>query len=168
VAGTIGPSASRAGTATAAERRRLHIAPELTVLYDADCGVCRLTIQALQRLDARGTLDPVPLQSFTAEHPTRDELLGTLHVRDRAGRWSRGGEAALRIAAVIPVLVPLAVVGRLPGAGRVADAAYGLVAHNRGTLGRLLRLDRCAPGLAVARGRAVDAPRLVKRTTGSQ
>jgi predicted DCC family thiol-disulfide oxidoreductase YuxK len=125
-------------------------------------------IQALQRLDARGRLDPVPLQSFTGDRPTRDELLGTLHVRDRAGRWSRGGEAALRIAGVVPVLVPLAILGKLPGAGRVADGAYGLIARNRGTIGRLMRLDRCVPGLRVAPGRAAHAPRLAKRTTGSQ
>ena len=121
--------------------------PDLTVLYDADCGVCRLTILALERLDWRGRLRPLPLQAYGQERPTRDELLATLHVGDPAGGWARGGDAALRIAAVVPVLRPLAILGALPGARRVADAAYRLVAEHRHTISRVLRLDACAQRL---------------------
>ena len=95
--------------------------------------------------------------------PSRDDLLATLHVRDQAGGWTRGGDAALRIAAAVPILAPLAVLGRVPGAPRVADAAYRLVARNRGPLSRLLRLDACAPEL---RGTEPWAPPLVKRRPG--
>jgi predicted DCC family thiol-disulfide oxidoreductase YuxK len=117
----------------------------LTVLYDADCGVCRVTAAALMRLDWWRRLDLVPLQSFVAEPgPASAELLEALHVRDGAGRWARGGAAALRIASVIPVLMPLAIAGRLPGMAGVAERAYRFVAGRRHVISRLLDLDRCA------------------------
>jgi len=119
---------------------------QLTVLYDADCGVCRHTARTLRALDARHRLRFTPLQGFvaaSAADPERHELLARLHVRDTHGRWHRGGSAALRIAEMIPALFPLAMVARLPGARRVTDAAYDLVARNRRALSGWLRLDAC-------------------------
>ena len=117
--------------------------PTITVLYDAECGVCRLTMLALERLDWRRRLEVVPLQSFIRSadgDPTRRELRSALHVRDEGGRWERGGRAALRIASVLPVLAPLAVVGHAPGMRGVVDGAYALVARNRRLISRLLRI----------------------------
>ena len=115
--------------------------PTITVLYDADCGVCRLTVRALERLDWRRRLDVVPLQSFVRSaggDPTGRELRSALHVRDEGGRWERGGRAALRIASVVPVLAPLAVVGHAPGMQGLVDRAYVLVARNRRLISRVL------------------------------
>lgn len=121
------------------------VGQQLTVLYDADCGVCRLTARALLRLDWWRRLDLVPLQSFATEPgPSRAELVEALHVRDASGRWSRGGAATLQIAAAIPVLLPLAIAGRLPWMGSVAERAYRFVAGHRLAISRLLDLDRCA------------------------
>lgn len=119
---------------------------QLTVLYDADCGVCRHTARTLRTLDTGGRLRFTPLQGFvaaSAADPDRQALLARLHVRDARGRWYSGGRAARRIAEVIPALLPLGLVARLPGAGRVTDAAYDLVARNRQSLSRWLRLDAC-------------------------
>lgn len=115
-------------------------ATELTVFYDADCGVCRLTSVALARLDWRRRLAFVPLQRFTGAAPTTSELAHELHVRDASGRWWRGGGAALRIARAIPLLMPVAVIGRLPGMRLVVDASYRLVAAHRPAISRALRL----------------------------
>lgn len=49
----------------------------------------------------------------------------------------------MRIAEVIPALFPLAMVAHLPGAKRVTEAAYELVAQNRHVLSRWLGLDTC-------------------------
>lgn len=119
---------------------------QLTVLYDADCGVCRHTARTLRALDGRGRLRFEPLQGFvaaSAADPARHELAARLHVRDARGRWYRGGSAAVRIAEVIPALFPLAMVAHLPGAKRVTEAAYELVAQNRHVLSRWLGLDTC-------------------------
>ena len=113
----------------------------LTVLYDAECGVCRLTVRALRTLDWNRRLELVPLQRFVrsaSDDPTRRRLLWALHARDARGRWYRAGDAMLRIAAVVPVLAPLSIIGRLPGMGRPIEAVYRLVAGNRHAISRLL------------------------------
>lgn len=115
----------------------------LTVLYDAECGVCRLTVRAFARLDWLRHLDFTPLQRFEGarpDDPTRRRLLWALHVRDGGGRWHRGGDAMLRIASVVPVLWPLSVVGRLPGMSGPVERAYRLVADNRHFISRVLRI----------------------------
>lgn len=102
--------------------------------------------RTLRTLDTRARLRFTPLQGFvaaSAADPDRQELLARLHVRDARGRWYSGGGAARRIAEVVPALLPLAMVARLPGAERVADAAYELVARNRQALSRWLRLEAC-------------------------
>ena len=128
------------------------MAAQLTVLYDADCGVCRLTALALMRLDWWRRLDLVPLQSFVSgPGPNRAELLEALHVRDASGRWTRGGAATMRIASAIPVLLPLAIAGRLPGMTGIAEWAYRFVAGRRHVISALLDLDRCALDLRPSR-----------------
>ena len=121
--------------------RRDSVGRPLSVIYDGSCPVCRLTVRALRILDWRDRLEFTPLQRFqphSSGDPSRRELNRALHVRDMGGRWHRGGEAALRIAGAIPILVPLSIVGRLPGLDRPVEAAYRLVADNRHAIGRLL------------------------------
>ena len=118
----------------------------LTVLYDADCGVCRLTARMLRILDWRGRLSFAALQGFVptvAGDPARGELEAALHVRDYRGEWHAGGDAALQIARVVPALAPLALVGGLPGMNRIAEMAYEVVARNRHAISGWLGVDRC-------------------------
>jgi predicted DCC family thiol-disulfide oxidoreductase YuxK len=118
----------------------------LTVLYDADCGVCTMTARMLHALDRGRRLDLSPLQGFTPEapgDPVRADLAERLHVRDASGRWASGGGAVLRIMAAVPILAPLSMLGRLPGAGRAVDAGYRWVAAHRDGVGRRLGVDRC-------------------------
>ena len=62
----------------------------LTVLYDADCGVCPLTARMLHALDCGRSLHLSPLQRFVsraADDPGAAALAERLHVRDADGRW---------------------------------------------------------------------------------
>jgi predicted DCC family thiol-disulfide oxidoreductase YuxK len=118
----------------------------LTVLYDADCDVCRHTAHVLRTLDGRRRLRLRPLQGFAAEDsdaPAPSALLARLHARDRDGAWFAGGRAVTRIAAEIPLLAPLGAVGRIPAVEPVLESAYRLVADHRSAIGRWLRLDGC-------------------------
>lgn len=118
----------------------------LTVLYDAECGFCARCAMVLQQLDRNRRLTFVGLQGARASiphAPSDEELASTLHVLDGAGHWDRGGAACLRIAAVVPVLVPLSFVGRLPLVRGAIEPLYGLVARNRHRLSRRLGLDSC-------------------------
>jgi predicted DCC family thiol-disulfide oxidoreductase YuxK len=98
-------------------------------------------------LDWLHRLHPAPLQAFVGDGPSQDQLRASLHVRDARGNWERGGRAARRIAAAIPVLMPLSAAARLPGMKRLVDATYIAVANNRASISRVLRLDSCAPRL---------------------
>jgi predicted DCC family thiol-disulfide oxidoreductase YuxK len=115
----------------------------LTAFYDADCPVCRLTVAALRKLDWLRRIDFMPLQGFSAsgpDDPTRRQLRRAFHVRDGRGDWSRAGDAMLRIASELPVLVPLSIIGRLPGMGGPVEVAYRVVADNRHVISRALHL----------------------------
>jgi len=70
-------------------------------------------------------------------------LLQALHVRDRDGHWMRGGRACLRIAAEVPVLWPVAIIGRAPLVRACAEPVYRFVAHHRHRIGRLLGVGSC-------------------------
>ena len=121
-------------------------ADRLTVLYDADCDVCRHTAHVLRTLDARRRLRFRPLQESAFEGsgaPSMAALRDRLHVRDAEGRWFAGGRAFTRMAAEIPLLVPLGVFGTIPGVEPVVEAAYRFVADRRSVIGRRLHLGSC-------------------------
>jgi predicted DCC family thiol-disulfide oxidoreductase YuxK len=126
------------------------VADRLFVLYDADCGLCSRTAQALRVLDSRGRLRVLPLQLAASElgaaAPSLVAMTATLHAGVPGHRWSTGGEAALRIARAIPVLRSLAVVGSLPLLNRLVEPAYELLASHRDRIGRLFGADRCRFG----------------------
>ena len=116
----------------------------LTVLYDADCGICTEVAKVLKRLDRGRRLSLTPLQTAAQRTgPTQQVLLESLHAVDELGRWWVGPAAALEIAERVPILRPLAWLSRMPLAYPVIDAGYSLIARNRHQLSRLLRLDAC-------------------------
>ncbi len=128
------------------------------VLYDRDCGFCRWSLARVLDFDRRRRLRPVALQDAEA-----DELLGGMEEERRyasAHLVTAGGEVYSGGAAVAPLLgllrggTPLSLVARLlTGPLRLG---YGVVARNRGLLGRRLstrakaraleRIDRHATG----------------------
>lgn len=117
----------------------------LLVLYDADCAFCARSARLLHRLDRRGHLDLVPLQTATiiAGAPSLESLLQTMHVRDGDGRWSVGGAAWIRISQEVGLLRPLALLARLPLIRRLVEPTYSLIAANRQRMSRLLGDDAC-------------------------
>jgi predicted DCC family thiol-disulfide oxidoreductase YuxK len=126
------------------------VADPLFVLYDADCGLCSRTAQALRLLDARRRLRVIPLQTAEAElgalAPPADAMRARLHAGVPGNGWSTGGEATLRIARAIPVLWSLAFAGSLPILNRLVEPTYQLLASHRDQIGRLLGADRCRFG----------------------
>jgi predicted DCC family thiol-disulfide oxidoreductase YuxK len=116
----------------------------LTVLYDADCGVCSATARVLRRIDRRHQLRLTPLQDASLPgSPSLAQLLDSLHAVDEDGRWWTGADAVVEIARRIPVLRPVTSFARLPLAPRILDAGYRAVAEHRQQLSRVLGMDVC-------------------------
>jgi predicted DCC family thiol-disulfide oxidoreductase YuxK len=114
--------------------------PAVTVLYDSDCGLCRVSVALLLRWDRRARLRPVAIQSAEGERLLAGVApaarLASAHAVTADGRRHSGGDAAAPIAAVLPGGAPLARLARAaPGLVR---AGYRLVAQNRSRLGLLI------------------------------
>ncbi len=118
----------------------------LTVLFDADCGFCEWSSEVVARLDRHRAIRFVPLSKAAAVLPGAlpvETLLASMHAVTPDGVWLRGGEAWLRIMALVPALRPLAAIGRLPLLCHLVEPGYALIARNRHRLGRLVGRASC-------------------------
>ncbi len=116
------------------ESRRDH-----AVLYDDDCGFCKLAVRGLLRLDRDERVRAVAIQSeegrrLLTELPA-GRRLESAHLVTPGGTVLSGGEAVAPLARLLPGgRVPARAFARFPGR---TDAAYRWVARNRSTFGRL-------------------------------
>jgi predicted DCC family thiol-disulfide oxidoreductase YuxK len=109
------------------------------VLYDPDCGFCRVSLALLLRWDTRGTLRPVALGTEEADAlldgMPEDERMASWHLVE-PGRVHSAGAAFPPVFARLPGGGPFArMTERLPDA---TDRAYRWVADHRSLLGRPL------------------------------
>lgn len=109
------------------------------VLYDADCGFCKLTTRGVLNLDRDERLRPVSIQSeegqrLLVEVP-EDLRLETAHLVTPGGTVLSGGAAAETLARLLPGgTIPARLFRRYPDG---TDRVYRWVARNRSTFGRL-------------------------------
>jgi predicted DCC family thiol-disulfide oxidoreductase YuxK len=109
------------------------------ILYDADCGFCRVMLAGVLAWDRRGRLRPVALQDHAAVELLRgmpeEQRMSSWHLVPEGAVYS-GGRAFAPLLRLLPGGRPLAL---LPAAApRLAELAYRLVADRRNTLGPLL------------------------------
>jgi len=117
-----------------------------TLLYDADCGFCRWSVDRILRWDRGAVLRTVPLQSAEA-----DGLLGPMdperkmaswHLVDAEGHVRSAGAALGPLFGLLPGGRPLAIIaGTFPWP---TDLLYRLIARNRERFGRMLGTQACA------------------------
>jgi predicted DCC family thiol-disulfide oxidoreductase YuxK len=110
------------------------------VLYDADCGLCRVTLALLLRWDAEGILAPVALQDPAAELLLADidheQRMQSWHLITPEGERLAAGAALAEVLRLLPGGAALARPLRAwPG---VAERLYYLVADHRGSIGPLI------------------------------
>lgn len=104
--------------------------PQLTVLYDGACPLCRREISVYQGLKPRHTDAPICFADVSdvalplPQGTTREQLMSRFHVQDREGRLLSGAQAFLVLWAALPGWRWLAMLGRLPGAAWVMERAY--------------------------------------------
>jgi predicted DCC family thiol-disulfide oxidoreductase YuxK len=109
------------------------------ILYDPDCGFCRVSLAALLRWDTHGRLRPVALGSEEADTllsgMAEDERMASWHLVE-PGAVHSAGAAFPPVFARLPGGRPLArLTGRFPSA---SERAYRWVANRRSLLGRAL------------------------------
>jgi predicted DCC family thiol-disulfide oxidoreductase YuxK len=120
--------------------------PDHVLLYDADCGFCRWSLDKILARDRDRRLRPVPLQSAEADTllpgMDHDKKMASWHLVTPAGMIYSAGDAVAPLMRLIKGGKPVAALAKAaPGSTR---AAYRLVARNRTKLGRLLGTKACA------------------------
>jgi predicted DCC family thiol-disulfide oxidoreductase YuxK len=113
----------------------------MVVLYDGDCGFCKVLLAVLLRWDRARRLRAAPIQGAAGERLLADmssrERLRSWHLLDCAQVVHSGGAAIPVVLAVLPGGAPIArVASRLP---RTTSRVYEWIADHRALLGRLLR-----------------------------
>ncbi len=108
------------------------------VLYDDDCGFCRLCVRGLLRLDRDERLLPVAIQSEEGQRllieVPEGMRLRAAHLVTPGGTVLSGGAAAPTLARLLPGgRVPARMLARWP---ERTEAAYRWVSRNRSRLGR--------------------------------
>jgi predicted DCC family thiol-disulfide oxidoreductase YuxK len=118
----------------------LDVSERVVVLYDAECGFCRVALALLLRWDTRNRLDPAAIQSARGElllgeiEPAR--RMRSWHAVDAGGAISSGGAGVSLVFGVLPAAMPIArLAARFPSA---TARVYDWIAAHRALLGRAL------------------------------
>jgi predicted DCC family thiol-disulfide oxidoreductase YuxK len=110
------------------------------LLYDDDCGFCRVCVALVLTWDRRRRLRPVALQSEEAGRllagMPEAERMASWHLVQPEGGLNSAGAAFAPLCRELPGGGPLAALAaRFPGA---AERGYALVAHHRSPFGSAL------------------------------
>lgn len=108
-----------------------------TVIYDADCGLCRWSLGLLLRADRDRRLRPLALGTPEADRllatMPRDEQFASWHLIDPSGRLSSAGAGLPTLLRTLPAgHLPADVLARMPG---LTERGYRWVADHRTKLG---------------------------------
>jgi predicted DCC family thiol-disulfide oxidoreductase YuxK len=108
----------------------------LAILYDGGCEMCRTSLQAIERFDSSGQIEPIDLHDpqARAKFPSLEikDLLDELHAVDDQGRVFRGARAINEILRRQPGLKGwLAYAWYIPGYAWLAERQYQRIAASR-------------------------------------
>jgi predicted DCC family thiol-disulfide oxidoreductase YuxK len=123
---------------------------EMAVLYDADCGFCKWSLDKILAWDRRRALRPVAIQSEEGDRllagVPEAKRLESWHLVLPSGEIRSAGAAAAPLVRALPAGRPLALLfERFP---RTTDRAYRFVAEHRDRFARILGAD---PGCTLRR-----------------
>ncbi len=119
--------------------------PDLTVLFDGSCSLCRASVARARRFDSRGRVefldlhDPAAPQRFP--QVDRELAMRWMQAIDVRGRLFSGVDAWVRIGLLLPGWKWLAWLLLVPGIHWLAAKIYAWVARNRYRWNRELCAD---------------------------
>src|SRR5579872_1876951 len=108
----------------------------LAILYDGGCEMCRTSIQAIEKFDSSGKIEPIDLQSSEVRAKFPDlamkDLLEELHAVDDQGMVYRGARAINEILRRQPGIKGwLAYAWYITGYAWLAERQYKRIAASR-------------------------------------
>jgi predicted DCC family thiol-disulfide oxidoreductase YuxK len=113
------------------------------VLYDADCGFCKWTLDKILAWDRAKQVRPVAIQSEEGNRllsgVAPDARLDSWHLVRSDGRLFSAGAAAAPLSRLLPGGRPLAAV--FDAFPYLTERAYAFVTRRRSLWARLLRID---------------------------
>jgi predicted DCC family thiol-disulfide oxidoreductase YuxK len=116
------------------------------VLYDADCGFCRWSLDKILAWDRHRRIRPIPLQSPEADAllPGMDQQqrMASWHLVTEDGRVFSAGAAAPPLFRLLPAGRPLAAVAAV--FPRTTQRAYRWVTEHRERLAKIVGAKACA------------------------
>lgn len=119
---------------------------EVVLLYDADCGFCRWSLDKILRRDKAKRIRPVPIQSSEGKELLRDldedKRLSSWHLVDEKGRLFSAGAAVPELSRRLPGGAPVSSLFR--AFPKSTNRLYRLIAKNRHTLGKALGEQACS------------------------
>jgi predicted DCC family thiol-disulfide oxidoreductase YuxK len=112
---------------------------KVTVWFDNNCPLCQREIALMRRLDRRGRIAFLDATDPDTHCPIdRAEILARFHAEEN-GKMLSGAAAFAAMWRAIPVLWPLGMMAKLPGAERVLNWAYGYFLWYRPKLQRMMK-----------------------------
>jgi predicted DCC family thiol-disulfide oxidoreductase YuxK len=119
--------------------------PELAVLYDGSCSLCRASAASVRRFDTHGRIELLDLHDPSAQQRfpqiDREAAMRWMQAVDARGRVSSGVDAWARIGRLLPGWNLLAWLLLIPGLHWLASKAYAWIATNRYRWNRSLCSD---------------------------
>lgn len=108
------------------------------VLYDGNCGFCRLSKNMAKKLDWLRNLEWIELERYQGVLFSQEELESEIHLVTSSGKVLRGFSAIRRILWQLPLTTILSLLLYLPFAKWFGDRVYAFVAKYRGKIMELL------------------------------
>lgn len=104
------------------------------VLYDGNCRICTRGAEqcrslAGDKVDLRNFQDPTTLEGLPKI--SYDDLMDKMHVVSPTDKIFKGAAAIARVAALTPIIGPLAFLYWVPGIKQLADFGYTQIAKRR-------------------------------------
>jgi predicted DCC family thiol-disulfide oxidoreductase YuxK len=119
--------------------------PDLTVLYDGSCSLCRASVARVRRFDSHRRIELLDLHDPSAQQrfPQIDleAAMRWMQAIDAHGRISSGTDAWARIGSLLPGWNLLAWLLLVPGLRWLASRIYAWIARNRYRWNRSLCSD---------------------------
>jgi predicted DCC family thiol-disulfide oxidoreductase YuxK len=109
--------------------------PDLTILFDGHCALCRASAARVRRFDSRRRIELLDLHqpSVSQRYPKidRDEAMRWMLAIDALGRVHSGADAWARVGLLLPGWKFVAWILLVPGIHWFAARIYAWIARNR-------------------------------------